>query len=112
MENLKQEVEETTKVLQNSPEELWKRIRFLLKEKGIDPAQAVVACSFLEDFSFEYGIVVSKDEKIYQYGFDFLNKEISAGTFKEWEDITETYHKLHYKENIEIALQMLKERNR
>src|SRR4030043_2479433 len=110
MEILKQEVEEITNTLQNSPEDLWKRIRFLLKEKGVDPVQTVVACSFLEDLYFEYGIVVSKDGKVYQYGFDFLNKEISQGIFKEWNDITDTYQKLHYSKHVEIALDMMKER--
>jgi hypothetical protein len=112
METEKQEIGEITKVLQSSPEELWERIRFLLKEKGVDPGSSIVACSYLEDLCFEYGIVVNEDGKVYQYGFDFLNKKISEGTFKEWNDITDTYYKLHHSREIEIALQMVKERNK
>jgi hypothetical protein len=112
MEIKKQEIEEITNVLQKNPDELWERIRFLLKEKGVDPGSIIVACSYLEDLCFEYGIIVSEDGKVYQYGFDFLNKNISEGTFKEWEDITDTYHKLHHSKEIEIALQMVKERNK
>jgi DNA-binding Lrp family transcriptional regulator len=112
METKRQEIEQITKLLQKSPEKLWERIRTLLKEKGVDPDSIIVACSYLEDLCFEYGILVSEDAKVYQYGFDFLNKNISEGTFKEWEDITDTYHKLHYSKEIEIALQMVKERNK
>lgn len=112
METKRQEIERITKVLQVSPEELWGRIRFLLQEKGLVPERTIVACSYQEDYQYEFGIVVSEDKKIYQYGFDFLHKKIPEGTFKEWNDITEEYHKSPHRKEIEIALQIAKERNK
>jgi hypothetical protein len=103
------EIEEQTKHLRSSDDGLWVRIRHLLLEKGIKPDTTVVAYSFPEDYQYELGAIVTRDGRVYQFGFDFLQTDISNGSFKEWNDITENYERTSYKEEIEIAMTLVKE---
>lgn len=103
----RKEIEKITKELRSSREDLWIRIRQLLLGKGLNPKSTVLAYSYPEDYQFEFGIIVTEDESIFQYGFDFLHKNVLFGTFKEWIDITDKYEKTSFCESIETALKVL-----
>jgi hypothetical protein len=103
------EIRKNTKTMKESDQPLWVRIRELLQQKGLDPAGVVLAYSYPEDLNFEYGIIVTADEQVFQYGFDYLHKNISDGIFTEWNDITANYQSSPYKYLIEKALLVTKE---
>lgn len=100
------EIETNTKLLRTSSESFWVRIRRLLSEKGINPESAFIAFSYEEDYQFDYGIIVSTERGVFQYGFDFLLKDVSEGLFTEWNELTSSYQKSPHVKKIEIALHM------
>ena len=102
-------IEKNTKLLRTDSDSFWVRLRHLLSEKGVNPESALLAYSYEEDYQFDYGIVVSHDGRVFQYGFDFLHKDISEGVFTEWNDITNQYQRSPYAKEIEIALHMARE---
>jgi DNA-binding Lrp family transcriptional regulator len=111
MTAIQKEIEQLTKDLRFSQEDLWVRIRELLHEKGILAGTAVLAHSSPEDYQYEYGVVVTTDANVFEYGFDFLQKKISSGVFKEWKELTDRYQKSAYRERIEIALDLAGKEN-
>ena len=100
------EIEKNTKLLRTDSDSFWVRLRQLLSEKGVNPELAFLAYSYEEDYQFDYGIVVSHDGRVFQYGFDFLLKDVSEGIFTEWNDMTNQYQRSPYVKEIEIALHM------
>ena len=102
-----QRIEEFTHLLRSSDDLLWSRLRFLLREKGLDPQTLLVAESFPDDGQFEFGLIVTQDRKAFQFGFDYLHKTVEEGIFSEWEDLTDHYRETPYDEQISAALKML-----
>jgi hypothetical protein len=98
------EIRKNTELMQCSDDPLWVRIRHLIKEKGLVPETSVLAYSYPEDLHFELGVIVTADRKVYQYGFDYLHRDISTGTFTEWKDLTANYEKSAFSSHIENAL--------
>lgn len=105
----KSEIEKNTKLLRTDSASFWVRLRQLLSERGVNPELAFLAYSYEEDYQFDYGIVVSPDGHVFQYGFDFLLKDVSEGVFAEWNDMTNQYQRSPYAKEIEIALNMARE---
>ncbi len=103
------EIRKNTELLQESTESIWVRMREVLLEKGVDPKTTILAYAYPEDLHFEYGIIVTTDEQIYQYGFDYLHQDISEGIFTEWNDLTENYQNSPYRNMIEKALLILRD---
>src|SRR5262245_59658613 len=77
-----------TELLRTSPEPMWARMRALLEERGVSASTSALATSFADDTSFEFGIVVTSDRRVYQFGFDYLHKAVDQGVFTEWVDLT------------------------
>jgi hypothetical protein len=92
--------------LRASAEPLWVRIRELLIDRGINPASSALIVSFPDDVAYEYGVIVTADGRIIQYGFDYLHRSEAEGVFEEWNDITSSYagSKL---ESLEIARELI-----
>jgi hypothetical protein len=77
-----------TRELRESHEPFWSRVRQLLLERELDPASLALVASFPDDVQYEYGVVVTADGRIYQFGLDYLHVDVALGTFKEWRDFT------------------------
>ena len=105
---MEKEIETMTSELRTSDDALWVRIRELFHEKGVDPKTTFLTYTYPEDYQFEYGIIVTQDGHVFQYGFDFLHKDITTGTFSEWNDITQSYTGTSHRKQIEVALKMAK----
>lgn len=110
MEDL--EIRENTRLLQESDEPLWVRLRDLIREKGINPQQVILAYSYPEDLHFEFGVVVTPEARVFQYGFDYLHQSISDGVFSEWEELTDRYETSPYRNQVAAALCMADPDNR
>lgn len=77
-----------TQQLRESKDPLWSRVRQLLTERGLKPGSLALVAAFPDDAQFEYGVVVTADRRVYQFGFDYLHVGAASGTFKEWHDFT------------------------
>jgi hypothetical protein len=62
--------------------------------------------SFPDDNSFEFGVLITQDGKIMQYGFDYLQKDISEGEFTEWNDITSRFRDTPYGESVSNGIKL------
>ena len=55
---------------------------------------------------FEFGIVVTNDRRVYQFGFNYLDKPVEQGDFTEWLDLTERHASSPYREEVAAALDL------
>jgi hypothetical protein len=102
------QVRELTALLRSSQDPLWSRLRDLLSERGVEPGGAVLAECFPDDTSFEFGVVVTAAGSVFQFGFDYLNKQIAEGIFSEWEDLTSRFRSTPHSASIEEALKVIR----
>ena len=74
--------------LRESDEPLWRRLRQLLVERGVEPSSSALLASFPDDVQFQYGVIVTADASVYQFGYSFANVGVESGTFTEWRNFT------------------------
>jgi len=98
-----------TELLRTSPDPIWRRARELLQERGISSATSILATSFPDDTSFEFGVVVTDDRRVYQFGLDYIHKPVEQGVFTEWVDLTERHAGSPYSDDVAAALELLSE---
>lgn len=102
----KDEIKVFTKLLRESDEPMWTRIRHLLDGRGIKVDKSILVESFPDDTCFEFGILITQDGSIIQYGFDYLSKKVQDGEFTEWEDLTPRYENTPYYESIKTGMEL------
>ena len=88
---------------------MWVRTRQLLEERGVSPSTSILATSFPDDTSFEFGVVVTSDGRVYQFGLDYLHKPVEEGVFTEWVDLTDRHSSSPYSDDVAAALGLLAE---
>ena len=98
-----------TELLRDSPDPMWRRSRELLEERGVSPATSFLATSFPDDTDFEFGVIVTSDRRVYQFGLDYLHKPVEQGVFTEWVDLTERHAGSPYREDVAAALDLVSE---
>jgi hypothetical protein len=97
-----------TNALRSSDDAYWTRLRQLMHERGIDPHQSVLAECFPDGEFEEYGIVVSGDGGVFQFVYEWPeNNDQGDGAFREWNDRTEDWEKLHLSRAVESAFGLL-----
>ncbi|MGH7377588.1 MAG: hypothetical protein ACREKK_09245 [Candidatus Methylomirabilales bacterium] len=106
------QIGQLTNLLRGSEEPFWTRLRVLLREKGLDFARVIVAECFPDDTQFEFGIVVNEDGRVFQFGFDYLHRQVEDGSFSEWEDLTARFRGTPHQESITIGLDMVADARR
>jgi hypothetical protein len=100
-----------TDALRASDEPLFVRLRELLAERGVDPHRALLAALFSDDRAFEYGVVVTPERRVFQFGLDYLDRPLEEGEFLEWVDWTYTYPLAAFRHGVEAALRHLDRMN-
>lgn len=100
-------INELTQLMRKREDPLWSRIRELLEEKGLEINKSILVDCFPDDEDFEFGIVLTKEQTVFQFGFNYLDSPISKGAFSEWKNITNTWQTSPYRKQIELGLQML-----
>jgi hypothetical protein len=98
-----------TELLRTSPEQMWARMRELLEERGVSPGTSVLATSFPDDTSFEFGVVVTSNRRVYQFGLAYLHKPVTQGVFTEWVNLTERHASSPYHDDVAAAFAVLEE---
>jgi hypothetical protein len=90
---------------------LWSRLRELLRERGFDPNQVALATLFPDDTNMEFGILVTRDEHVYEfdliYGKGDLNHQAASAFITDWRDRTEWWRDTPRRGDIELAVQLL-----
>ncbi len=102
----KNEIRMFTKLLRESNDPMWVRIRELLAKRGVEVSTSFLVESFPDDARFHFGIVVTEDGSVIQYGFDYLNRAIENGDFVEWQNLTDAYEETPYFESIKTGMEL------
>ena len=100
-------VQDLTGLFRTSAEPLWVRLRQAVRERGVEPATSVLAESFEDDENFEFGILVTCDRRVIQYGFRYSDPSLSDGELTEWNDVTERKDSIPHSSQAATALSML-----
>ena len=100
------EIEQLTRSLREGSDPFWARLRKLLSERDVDPSTSLLVECFPDDPSFEFGLVVTDDRRVFQFGFNYLNRSVENGTLTEWEDLTSRFESSPHRDVIAIALAM------
>lgn len=108
---MRERIAELTSALRSGEDGLFPRLRRLLEDRGIDPAKSVLVEMFSDEREFEYGIVVSAEGGVYQFGLDCLGRTPDSAELIEWIDWTRTYHLAAFRGHVAAALDYLGEAN-
>lgn len=100
-------VQDMTGLFRTSAEPFWVRLRQVMRKRGIEPATSVLAESFEDDENFEFGILVTQDRRVIQYGFRYSDSSFSDGELTEWNDVTERKDSIPHSSQVATALSML-----
>jgi hypothetical protein len=83
---------------------MLQRIAALVRDRGVDPDHAVIADYFPDDTSFMFGVLVTSDRKVFQFGYDWLHKPTLGGALSEWNDLTSSWQSSPYRAQVRAAL--------
>lgn len=100
-------IQELTSLFRTSTDPLWILLRKLIRERGIDPDTSLLADSFEDDVNFEFGILVTHDRRVIQYGVQYSDPSFKDGKLTEWKDITELWSSSPYHREVSAALSIL-----
>jgi hypothetical protein len=98
------DIDDLTAELRTDPRSFYERLRELLAAHGVEPHNAWLVELFSDDASFEFGIVVAGDRRVFQFGYDYLHRDAGAGEFAEWVDLTASWPDSEYRVQIESIL--------
>lgn len=101
------DVELFTKLLRNGDEPFWLRLRTLLRDKGLDPSTLVLAESFPDDTDFEFGIIITPDRHVFQFGVSWFGDAIENAKLKEWNELTGNADFCSRYKGIAVGLQLV-----
>ena len=104
MASPRERILELTHLLREGEDPFWARLRSLFSDKGIDPSTSILADCFPDDTAFEFGIIVTFDGHVFQFGFDYLHRSVDDGTLSEWVELTERHATTPYHAEIAEAL--------
>ena len=99
------------KLLHHSSDPMWVRIRSLLARKGIDPQSTILVEVFPDDYQLIFGLIVTSDDLVYQFDYNYRDTNISNGTFSKWTDLTNNYENTPYSKLIISAFRIKSERD-
>ena len=103
-------VQENTQELHAAADRWWPRVRYLLEQRGIRPRECVLAEWFLDDVELYYGILVTPDQRVYEFDYDYLRRPETEGEIVDWKDITQIWRTEHQLGGIAIALELMARR--
>lgn len=103
-------VQEDTQELHAGTERWWPRVRHLLEERGILVRECALAEWFLDDAELYYGILVTPDQRVYEFDYDYLRRTETEGEIANWKDITKIWRTEHPRSGIEAALELIARR--
>ncbi len=97
-------IQELTTIFRESDSSLVKGIRVCLEKKDVEPTSVIIVEWFPDDVDFEYGIIIDSNKKIFQFGYNYHEKDEDKGEFSEWLDITLNRKDIPLNQSLDIAL--------
>ena len=76
----------------------------LVAAKGVDPDTTALAEFFQDDGALWFGLLATRDGRVYQIDYDHLHSSSADGALAEWRDLTGSWTASHYREQIAAAL--------
>ncbi len=95
-----------TQLLRTGDDPFWSRLRSVVLARGFDPETVVLVESCEQGDMSEFGILVYRDKRVYQYALCSATGSWLDGNLVEWTDITDRWHSTPYKESIEEGLRL------
>ena len=90
--------------MRSGEDSIWVRIRELLRERGFEPDQTLLAQLHTENRDRWLGIVVAPSRRVFQFEYDHLHRPIGEGRFSKWIELTEQLSNSAFAGVIEYAL--------
>ena len=84
----------------------WIRLREVVRERGVDPSTSLLVFTVEDDIYFEFGIIVTLDRRVIQYGFSYTDS-VADGKLTEWEDLSERWATSPYRSDVSAGLSIL-----
>ena len=107
---LVEEVNENTEALRGDEDIYFTQLREMLREKGIDPEEALLA-SFLEDEEEnEYGLIVCGRNGVFEY--ERSREKGAPRAFTTWTKLTDLTEAAREYPQLEVALELLAQKTR
>jgi hypothetical protein len=97
-------IKNMSKSFRDQKDPLWIGVRRALVEKDIDIDGLIIADSFPEDVAMEYVLVVTKGKCVFEFYYDYLDKNESEGVITEWQDFTNNHKGAYMHESLDLAL--------
>jgi hypothetical protein len=102
--------EASTRLLRNSDDPLYARLRGLLAERGVDVDRAVLAAFFPDDSNQEFGVIVTPERCVYEfhlhYGKGDLDNQVTMATI-DWRVLTQSWESGRSRAYVEDGLRLL-----
>lgn len=103
--------EANTRLLRESDDPFWVRLRDLLAEQGLDWRKAAMAQCFPDDGALEFGIVVAADGEVYEFDFTHGRGDITtamkSGVLSDWRRTTDRWRDRPFREDVVDAFELL-----
>jgi hypothetical protein len=103
----REDIETFTSLFRTSTDGFWVRLREVVRERGIDPSTSLLVDSVEDDINFEFGIIVTRDRRVIQFGFRYTDPSCIDGKLTEWKDLAERWATSPYRSEVSIGLSML-----
>lgn len=101
----------STRLLRESADPLFRRLRALLAERGLDSQKVVLADLFPDDVDQEFGVLVTQDRRVIQFVVHYgrlgdINRQTAEATIGEWSDISSWWDATPHASAIRVALDL------
>ncbi|HFQ81400.1 MAG TPA: hypothetical protein ENK33_08525 [Desulfobacterales bacterium] len=97
---------ELTECVRNAEKSFAIGIRRCLEEKGVAVEKAIIADLFPDDYCFDFGLVVTEGDDVYQFGYAYPPNKEQIGKFTEWNKLTGNWRNTPYAEQIKTAFSL------
>ena len=103
----REDIETFTSLFRTGTEGFWVRLREVIRERGVDPNKSLLVDSVEDDINFEFGIIITHDRRVIQFGFRYSDPSCMDGKLTEWKDLTESWTTSPYRSEVSTGLSII-----
>ncbi|MGK5737338.1 hypothetical protein [Micromonospora sp. URMC 103] len=88
--------ERYTQLMRTSSLDLWRRLRVLLAEQGIDPHDSVLVNLFPDGGNDEFGQIISQEDQVYCFSLAYDREQKDGAehaVIRNWTEITDGWQR-------------------
>jgi len=100
------DIQTFTSLFRTDTDPFWIRLREVVRERGVDPSTSLLVDSVEDDINFEFGIIVTQDRRVIQFGFRYTDS-VADGKLAEWQDLTERWAASPYRSEVSVGLSLI-----